>query len=359
MQATSSTPSLASPSIGESQRSESMVAPQRKSRPDPCQPNVDPCVMPSTLPIIYGPPATPLTFSAPSGPYYDVPDTDGGPTLNNVTEHLIVYTNGYPQNNAPSAATLTTFAKDLSTSTFLQEMLSEYTLGGKGTFTFAGAPAVTSLTAVTGTATDNGSGLAQYYDEDAITADLEKVAGSNVGPNYLYSIILPTDLYYMCHKQNAGTTCIANAIKDDFCANHDIWQGAKGPIFYTLEHGWPACTGYDNWPNWQSFIYVAPTQLEESMLLHEIVESISDPYWDGSPAVKSSAILAEQQSSAWTQPSGEVADVCEDWISEQNFSGNEYQVQPIWSNRFHKCYYVPWMFTPPVGSPIALSKHHK
>ena len=318
--------------------------------PNPCQPNQPTCSNPSPVPTGDGPKPAPQG-PPPTGSGLHVP-YNGGPLLANVTEHLIVYTNGFPENDNPSSLDLANFVFDLGRSSLLAHIDSVYV--PKGQFHFTSLTQITTLTAKTGTATEqtsSGTVTEPFYDLDAIDQDLLKVVGTNTGPNNLYSIILPDDDYLLCHENDPY--CIANGLKEP-CGDHDVIQTAsKALVFVTLQHPSPPCGAASQLPS-LAIIALNPAQTQETTLLHEIVEAITDPFWDGSPFSSPTANIPASLSPAGYQKSewGEIADICAGWVADQGLNNDNYWVQPIWDNSTNSCYAAPTAIT-----VVGLAKH--
>jgi hypothetical protein len=226
----------------------------------------------------------------------------------------------------------------------MAELLKEYTKDG--TFTYPGLSTTYTIQTVTGIVTGpiqgGGDESEPYYDGSFIQKQLNAIVGNNSGPNNLYSIVLPTGTYMMCGTGGIG--CTLRVYQPGDCGEHDVNFAANNkPLFTTGQRGVSSCGIYNQFVNWQQPITLNYTQLEDSTLLHEIVEAIADPYWDGpsfgqlsNPA---SANPAADFASAYQSTNGELADICEYWAVPQYLNGDQYTLQAIWSNKYQRCLY--------------------
>ena len=125
--------------------------------------------------------------------------------------------------------------------------------------------------------------------------------------NTIYTVILPTAAF----TGNLGTACV------DFGAFHsDITIPESTSIVFSLVARCPATTN---------------DSIEDhytSGLVHELVESSTDPLFNGNPAYR---FLDEDHSIWYFRPGAELGDMCEHNAPYERFFGNFY-MQRIWSN---------------------------
>jgi hypothetical protein len=279
----------------------------------------------------------------PTGPNY-VMTYHGGTLLTSVQSEVVYF--GYD----PSWGDQTTFLKNLYASAYFAHLMNQY-VPNRGSYTVA--PPVYK-TIPTGEYLDAHFNEHEYYDVAQILEDTVLIAGKNVGPHYLYHIITPGDLPYC--EGSGGYTCVndstgcgnTGSCVQTECGEHDYGSALNGNNFYTIQ-GDPngACDTPVAVPS-GAVTTLGREQTLNSSIEHEVLESITDPYYDnGSPAKPAGDI-------GWIDSAGyEISDICGFYAAAMNLNGAGYWAELAWSNSDQRCYYIP--YTP---DPIPFARRH-
>ena len=159
------------------------------------------------------------------------------------------------------------------------------------------------------------------------------------GYHHIYHVFIPEGVD-VCFAGTSVCYSPDNPSTFSFCAYHDsVTFSDIGHVLFTVEpfQNVPSCAVAEPSPNG---VLVDSTS---NILAHEVFETITDPDLDAWYA-QNSLLLFNLNDVA------EIADLCESPLNSDSFftygtisvNGTEYEIQPIYSNDFHGCVYVPF-----------------